>query len=137
MRSPIYLVPLALVVAPTAVHATDYFTVEQAQKKMFPDQVLTKDFRTLTHNQIKAIRKDSGQKPLSHKLDVWRVHGGGWFILDKVVGKHEFITYAVALDARGAVKDVEILQYNEAYGSEVRNARWLAQFIGKTDVARL
>ncbi len=48
-----------------------------------------------------------------------------------MVGKHEFITYAVALDASGAVKDIEILDYRESYGGQVREAAWRAQFTGK------
>ncbi|MGL4302928.1 MAG: FMN-binding protein, partial [Sphingomonas sp.] len=54
-----------------------------------------------------------------------------WFIVDEVVGKHEFITFALALDASGAVKSVEILDYREAYGGQVRDPRWRAQFVGK------
>ena len=56
---------------------------------------------------------------------------GGWLIVDEVVGKHEFITYAVALDASGALKSVEILDYRESYGGQVRDPRWRAQFVGK------
>jgi Na+-transporting NADH:ubiquinone oxidoreductase subunit NqrC len=36
------------------------------------------------------------------------------------------------LDDNGAVKDVEILEYREAYGSEVTNPKWRAQFAGKS-----
>jgi Na+-translocating ferredoxin:NAD+ oxidoreductase RnfG subunit len=38
----------------------------------------------------------------------------------------------VALDDKGAVKAVEILEYREAYGGDVRNEQWCAQFVGKT-----
>jgi hypothetical protein len=137
MRPAYYVIPLALITAPTAVYASIYLTVDEAQQKMFPGQTLTKDFRTLTGDQIKAIRKDSGQSPLSDTLNLWRVEGGGWFIVDKVIGKHEFITYAVGLDVNGAVKDIEVLEYNEAYGGQVRDAGWLQQFFGKTDEAKL
>jgi len=37
----------------------------------------------------------------------------------------------VALGADGKVRQLEILEYREAYGSEVRNPRWRAQFTGK------
>ncbi len=53
------------------------------------------------------------------------------------MGKHEFITYAVALDATGGVKDIEILDYRETYGSEVREPAWRAQFTGKHHGATL
>ncbi len=48
-----------------------------------------------------------------------------------MLGKHEFITYAVALTPDGAVKRIEILEYRETYGGEVRNGNWRQQFVGK------
>lgn len=56
----------------------------------------------------------------------------GFFILDYVIGKHLVIDYAVALEPDGKVKQVEILQYREPYGDEIRSPDWLAQFIGKS-----
>ena len=45
---------------------------------------------------------------------------------------YEYITYAVGINANGTVKQIEILQYNESYGYEVREASWRAQFVGKS-----
>ena len=59
---------------------------------------------------------------------------GAWFIVDEVVGKHEMITYAVALSPAGAVTGIEILDYVESYGYEVAEAQWRKQFVGKTAV---
>lgn len=113
------------------VHSTEYLTPAQAQSQMFPSETLIPDFRKLTEDQVAAIRKASGESPLGDELKAWRAQDGGWFIIDEVVGKHEFITYAVALDATGAVRDVEILDYREAYGQQVTDARWRGQFKGK------
>ena len=63
--------------------------------------------------------------------------GGGWFIVDEVVGKHEFITYAVGLNANGSVKQIEVMDYRETYGGEIRNENWRAQFVGKTSQSPL
>jgi Na+-translocating ferredoxin:NAD+ oxidoreductase RnfG subunit len=52
--------------------------------------------------------------------------------VDEVVGKHEMITYAVALSPSGAVTGIEILDYVESYGYEVAEVHWRNQFIGKT-----
>ena len=125
------VLPLAALTLPFPAHATVYMTVEQAQAQMFPHQALTPAFRDLTPEQVAAIRKASGESPLSKKLKAWRAADGGWFIVDEVVGKHEFITYAVSLDASGTVRDVEILDYREAYGGQVRDPRWRQQFVGK------
>jgi hypothetical protein len=130
-RTSLSLLTLAMLTAPSAVYATTYMTAEQAQAQMFPGEMLRPDFRKLTDAQVSAIRKASGEPPLGKELKVWRASGGGWFIVDQVVGKHEFITFALALDAAGAVKSTEILVYREAYGGQVRNPRWLAQFKGK------
>jgi Na+-translocating ferredoxin:NAD+ oxidoreductase RnfG subunit len=113
------------------VHASVYLTVEQAQSVMFPRQRLTPAFRDLQPAQIAAIKEASGVAPLSRQLQAWRAQDGGWFIVDRVVGKHEFITYAVAITPEGRVRDVEILEYLETYGGEVRNANWRQQFVGK------
>ena len=66
------------------------------------------------------------------ELKVWQVEGGGWFIVDEVVGKHEFITYALGLNADGSVKQIEVMDYRETYGGQIRQPAWRAQFVGKT-----
>lgn len=131
MRPSLYVFA-ALATLPAPGQATIYLTPEQAQAQMYPRQALKPDFRTLGADQIAAIRQASGQAPLSKQLRAWRAADGGWFIVDEVLGKHEFITYALALDAAGAVRDVEILDYREAYGGQVRDPRWRQQFVGKT-----
>lgn len=42
------------------------------------------------------------------------------------------IDYAVALSPEGSVKQIEILNYRESYGGEIRNPDWRKQFLGKT-----
>ena len=125
----------AVVAAPAA--ATTYFTVEQAQQKLFPGQALAPVPVTLDAAQAAAIQKASGVRVRDRVLRVWHAPNGGWFYLDQVLGKHEMITYAVALDASGAVSGVEILDYRETYGDAIRNPKWRAQFTGKRFGARL
>ena len=63
-----------------------------------------------------------------------RRRGGGtlgYLYVDEVLGKQLYITYAVAIGPDGEVLGVEILEYRETHGYEVRNTRWLAQFAGK------
>ncbi|WP_443749874.1 FMN-binding protein [Asticcacaulis solisilvae] len=132
MKSAIRFLPLAaLAVAPAAAHATVYFTLEQAQAQMLPGQKLTAVTLELTDAQVAAIQKDSGEAPVNRQLRAWKAGDGSWFILDQVVGKHEFITYAVAIDPGGGVKGVEILDYRETFGDQVRQAAWRAQFTGR------
>ena len=48
------------------------------------------------------------------------------------MGKHEFITYAVGLNANGSVKQIEVMDYRETYGGQIREETWRSQFVGKT-----
>lgn len=132
---PLALVP-AIIMTSAQCFAVTYFTVEQAQKAMFPGASFSPAGINLTATQRKAIEKASGVR-LRTTPKIWRVAGGGWFILDEVLGKHEFITYAVGLKANGSVKQIEIMDYRESYGSEVRDPKWRAQFAGKTAQAPL
>jgi len=124
---------LAGVVAP--VYARTYLTLEAAQKLCFPDatEFVPADV-TLTPQQMQAIHKDSGVDVRSAQEKVWKARAGdrflGWFIEDEVVGKHEFITWSLALDPTGGVLQVEILEYRETYGYQVNDETWRAQFHG-------
>ena len=46
--------------------------------------------------------------------------------------QHELITYALGINADGSIRQVEIVEYLEAYGSQVRYPNWREQFVGKT-----
>ncbi len=116
----------------TSVYATTYFTTEQAQQAIFPGEKFTAAYATLTDEQVRQIEKASDANVLQKEVKAWKVAGGGWFILDQVVGKHEFITYAIGLNTDGSVKSIEIVDYRESYGYEVRNPQWRKQFVGKT-----
>ena len=137
MNSRFFLIPVAAVTIAQPAHATVFMSVEQAQALMFPGATMTADFRTLSNAQVSAIEKSTDTNVLTKQLRVWKTSTGGWFIVDQVVGKHDYIPFAVALDKTGAVKDVEILEYREAYGSDVANAKWLAQFSGKNHDSQL
>ena len=115
-----WTVPAAVVMsAGSSAYAVQYLTVPQAQRQAFPSASFT---------EVQAGR-------------IWRAESGGhlagFFIFDRVIGKHLYIDYAVALDSTGRVIRVDILQYRESYGGEVREPGWLAQFVGKTSASPL
>ena len=136
-HSPVWyaLIPVALVGAPSPSHATQYLSISEAQRALFPSATVFVD-RTLrlTPAQRQAIGKASGMTP-GPIQPVWEVRGAsgrqGWLFIDRVTGKHELITYALALDPSGAVRGLEILDYRETYGGEIRNPGWRQQFVGK------
>ncbi len=136
MRSAAWIwLPIAAV--STSVYAKTYFTVEQAQQAIFPGAKMVQAFVTLTEAQRREIDRRTGVNVRFDEIRLWKVAEGGYFVVDEVVGKHEFITYAIGLNADGSVRQVEIMDYRESYGYEIRNADWRAQFVGKTSAAPL
>lgn len=119
---PSLWVPVAAALVPAAAHATQYLSIEQAQRVLFPAAE-------------RFTRSDLRLPAGARAQPVWLAMRGetrvGFFIVDEVIGKHELITYAVALDPGGIVRGVEILDYRETRGGEVRDPRWRAQFVGK------
>jgi len=126
------LIPASLAAEPSLLYAETYLSLEQAQKVLFPGASFTPATIPLTSQQQKAIASASDVRVRESTVKVWKVSGGGLFILDNAVGKHEFIDFALALNTDGSVKGVEILSYRETYGGQVREAKWRAQFVGKT-----
>jgi Na+-translocating ferredoxin:NAD+ oxidoreductase RnfG subunit len=116
-----YTLPAAAIMSVASpAYAVQYLSIEEAQKQAFP---------SATHfSEVQAGR-------------VWKAEAGGrvagFFIFDRVVGKHLYIDYAVALTPSGSVHSVEILQYRESYGGEIRSPSWLAQFVGKSSGSSL
>jgi Na+-transporting NADH:ubiquinone oxidoreductase subunit NqrC len=131
--------PVALLVAGAgSAHAVQYLTVEQAQKLLFPAAA---EFKAadllLTDAQRQAVAQASGVRVRDAHVRAWSVRNGqggalGRFFVDEVTGKHDLITYALAVAADGQVIGIEILDYRENYGGQVREAAWRAQFRGKT-----
>ena len=137
MRLSLGLTATTALVASTSGYAADFLSVEQAQQVMFPGASLVAAPLLLTSAQVQAVAQKSGVRLRSPEVRAWAVAGGGWFFVDEVLGKHEFITYAVGLDAAGAVRGVEILAYRETYGGQIAAPKWRAQFAGKTSVSPL
>ena len=140
-----YLLPVAAIVAPAAastfvapacVYAADYLTVPQAQAALFPEARGFSDRALhLSDADRDRVREQSGVKQRWDTQAVWRAERDGqtlgWLIVDDVVGKHEFITYAAAISPEGKVLGIEILSYRETHGGQVREAQWRRNFVGK------
>ncbi|WGR90831.1 FMN-binding protein (plasmid) [Bradyrhizobium sp. ISRA443] len=116
-----YTLPAAAIVSVASpAYAVRYLSIAEAQKQAFPSAT--------QFTEVQAGR-------------VWKAEAGGkvagFFIIDRVIGKHLFIDYAVALTPGGAVHKVEILEYLESYGGEIRSPSWLTQFVGKSSGSAL
>jgi len=130
MRSQLMLVPAALVAAATPAHAKIYMELAQAQALMFPGATFEENFLTLDQDQFNAIIEDSDVNVYTRNIKAWRVSTGGWFILDQVRGKDDWISYAIAIDHKGIVRRIEILECLENWDG-ITLPEWRAQFYGK------
>lgn len=130
--NPLLIIGLAAVTAPIVAQAKIYVSVEQAQKILIPNKSLVKNPMIITDELQNKMRSASSIRHPFQGDRIWRAVDGSWLIVDEVVGKHEMITYAVALNPSGTVTGIEILEYVESYGYEVAEANWRKQFVGKT-----
>jgi hypothetical protein len=128
--------PISALVAPSAF-AVHYLTVDQAQRAIFPGKSFAGAPIKLAPSQRKAIKQASGVRVLHDEQQVWHVSGGGWFIVEEVVGKHEFITYAAGINADDSVKQIEVMDYRETYGGHIRDQKWRTHFVGETSKSTL
>ena len=123
-------------------YAQQFYTIEEAQKAVFHEADRFKPHPiVLTNDQTSKIKKSSSTgTPIPDKR-IWQVIKAeqliGWFVVDEVYGKHEFITYAVGINLDGTVRMIDIMDYRETYGYQVREASWRQQFTGKNVSASL
>jgi Na+-transporting NADH:ubiquinone oxidoreductase subunit NqrC len=118
-------------------YADVYMSEDQAAAEFFPGINMQAQNIDLTPEDVRSIQSSSGERVLSPHVRVWMGPDGEAVFIDRVLGKHEFITYALAVTHDGKVKGVEVLQYNETYGYQIRNADWRQQFIGKDSSDKL
>ena len=131
--APLFLLPIAAITSPA--YGIQYLSVEQAQAALYPQaSEFSKNFITLSDEQRDQIEDISDVRQRWKEQKAWKAYEGntflGWFIVDKVIGKHEFITYATAISPEGNVLGIEIMDYRETYGGEVNEAHWKQHFIG-------
>ena len=126
-----WLIPLGAAAASPAAFATQYLSVQQAQQDAFAG---ASEFGLLPAPDAATLAAVGA--PALWSPQVFAARAGekqlGWFIVDQVIGKSEAITYALALDPAGAVTSIEVLEYRESHGGEVRMPAWRKQFVGKS-----
>lgn len=123
----------AVLASPMGAYAISYLNTEEAQKVIFSEAT---EFRKLSleisDNEIADIEKISEASFEERELKIWQVFNKseivGYFIVDEVWGKHEYITYALGITISGEVKGLEIMDYREAHGMEVIDPIWRKNF---------
>ena len=136
-RTLLWLIaPPAIVLTALPAQSAQYLSTEQAQHALFADANRFEPVSiALSEADRVALAKASGTRTPLPLGRIWRAMRDeqvlGHLIVDEVYGKHEFITYAAAIDASGAVLGIEIMDYRETHGGQVREPSWRAQFRGK------
>lgn len=127
---------LAIFCFNSLANAQQFLTIEQAQKAVFEKADSFKLVSvTLNSDQKSKIKGSSSTRTPIPDKKIWQaLEAGqpvGWFIVDEVYGKHEFITYAVGINMDGKVRMIDIMDYRETYGFQIREMSWRQQFAGK------
>lgn len=117
--------------------AERYYSVPEVLQHLFPNsKTVAPEKRTLTDEQLHAVIA------ILHSNDVkkvWTIYAAktdkridGYAIVDNVLGREKPITYVVSISPDGGVLEVEIIEYRESHGGEVKNQAFRRQFVGKT-----
>src|SRR5256714_14170049 len=117
----------ALAAAPVQiVIATQYLSVEAAQRALFPQADLFSELVvSLNAAQREQVASLAGPQPPHRSLRAWKamraVELAGYVFVDEVIGREDFITYAAGIDAAGHLRALEVLAYRERHGGGVGN----------------
>jgi len=90
--------------------------------------------KALVQNRVK-------QRFYRDELYYWTISNDdtkiAYALMDNVIGKSMPITFLVILNNDGAILTSKVIKYREAYGGEVGNKNWLAQFINFTNTSQI
>ena len=94
---------------------------------------LDAELKILVQNRVK-------QRFYRDELYYWTISNNdttiAYAIMDNVLGKSMPITFLVIVEIDGRIINSEVIKYREAYGGEVGNKNWLAQFTNSTDTSQ-
>lgn len=134
---------VALGVAPvhTAI-AAEYLSLEAAQKSLYPQaDRFVEVALSLTAAERARVAALAGPQPPHRSLRAWKALQGatllGYVFVDEVIGREQFITYAIAIDTAGKLGTLEVMAYRESHGGEIRGGAWRHQFDGRHGVDEL
>ena len=126
----------AALALPAIVQAATLATLDEAARRGFPEATAFKEqLVQASVEDMRAIAALGGAVPHSATWRMLLAMKGeqmlGAVVADAVIGKFELIDYAVAIDADGHIRQVEILNYRESHGYEIKLPAWRKQFSGK------
>jgi len=94
---------------------------EEAIKNIFPEsQTIAAETRTFEEQEVKVYRISAEGKII------------GWAVILDEMGKVKPITFLVGIDTQGKVTGINILEYRDMFGGEIKRRSFLRQFQGKS-----
>src|SRR5579862_8311595 len=98
---------------PAIVVAADYLSVADAQRALFPKAdrfvEVALSLTPAQHAQVAAL---AGPQPPHRSLRAFQARAAdavlGYAFVDEVIGREDFITYAVSIDATGTLGPLEV-----------------------------
>jgi len=121
----------------TRAQAAVWMSPDQAMRVLIPE---AHDFTPLAltwgpERWAQIAQLTEARVPKSFAPQVWSATTNGqrlgWVMLDRVIGKYDWIDYAAAFDPQGVTLGVEVLAYRESHGGEIRQTNWRGQFVGR------
>lgn len=130
----LFAVLLTLALGPQA-KAEVFYSEQQIKATLFPSSDLVEHPVTVDRDLLKEIKRATSARLMSKSLKVWEVREQGeltgWLFNAEVLGKHENILYALAVDTSGKITRLEVMEYLETHGGEVAEEHWRSQFYAK------
>ncbi len=125
-----------------AVVAAEYLSLEAAQKSLYPQADRFVEIAlSLTPAQRARAAELAGPQPPHRSLRAWKAMQGaallGYVFVDEVIGREQFITYAIGIDTAGKLGTLEVMAYRESHGEEIRGGAWRHQFDGRRGLDEL
>jgi FAD:protein FMN transferase len=136
-------IPLLLLLATTrASSAVDYVSFDDAMRLAFPHAGKIERFKPqVSDEQQKNILTRSRSTAQAALGGIYIGHSAGKLdgiaFVDHVIGRTEYITWLCVLNPDGSIRRMDVMSYREPYGGEIRDRRFLDQFIGKNHASRL
>ena len=124
-------------VVPLVAYSQVYMVEDQVPQSIFPGEKFSRKTIDLSPDEIRKIEELSGEHVRNTSIVAWVGSAGNVVVIDQALGKHEFITYAVGISGKKTVQGIEIMEYRETYGYQIRNEEWRRQFVGKNSTAPL
>jgi len=88
----------------------------------------------------KLVQNKVKQRFYRDELYYWAISNNdttiAYALMDNVIGKSMPITFLVIVNNKGNIEATEVIKYREAYGGEVGNKNWLAQFTNSTNTSQ-